>query len=355
MPHNSREHPEVSLGMIQAYSSPIGYENSRNDHNLLHHSSHSDQRCPVPSPSKVERKLENPSTSVNGGDDGKHDTGSSDAAEVDKKETDDDDEDDNAPFDSAIILGDNQAGHTYRKVPAVPAAVGQKRKRDVVAQAAEALAATEAEAAKRTRKTREIEESSDADDYDGVDLISDSEEVDCSVEELEEKLIIASEEGMRLDSMGPLNWTPDGWDGLDLDPAYFLPDHFCFEEQHNQMNPNTLVTEAELYVHDNTLPPLISDGRRRVRFADPVSLPHDFSSDEVSESSRDMPMNSSRWKDEWPSTGRGTVGEGIKNARRLPSQRPMSFNFNEKSESSCGNSSGYESKTRYYETAAADC
>jgi hypothetical protein len=354
MPYNSRTHPEASLGVNQANSSPTRTDPSRNDHNLLHHSSHSNQQCPVPKPSKTERKPENPSTSINGGDDGKHDTGGSDAAEADKKETDDDDEDDSAPSDSAIILGDNQAGHIDRKVPATE--VGQKRKRDITALGEEALPAAEAKAAKRTRQTQEIEESSDADDYTGVDLISDSEEVDCSVEELEEKLIIASEEDVRLDSMIPLT-TLDEWGGFDLDGGLFLSDLSYFEEQHGRMDPTTLANEVELYnstgiVQDSAPPPRISDGRRRVRFADPVSLPHDFSSDEVSESSQDMPMNPYRWKDEWPTTVRGMVGEGMNNPRGLSSQSSR-MPFNEKCESSCGSSSGYECKTKCYETATS--
>jgi hypothetical protein len=302
-----------------------------------------------------------------GGNKGGDDGGGCDAAETDKKDADDEDEDGCAPSDTVITLGGNQAGHKCED-GATPMVGGQKRK----ISHEETSTTTEVPKVKRTRKAQDIEDSSDADDYAGVDLISDSEEVDLGVETLEERLIIASEEDMAVDSKVPLTILPDGWAGFDYDDEPLFSDIPYFDEDFGRTDPLSLPNEVELYdsngiLHDNTKPPRATEGGRRVRFAEPVSLPHEASGDDVSESSQDIGSNPFRWKDEWSTTLRGRIDEGKNNQRgftpnngrksRVGSKpretcRARSDSCSERSASSCGSLSGYESKTEYCEANA---
>lgn len=364
MPNNLGKHPQVSMSVIQSYSSPTGHKAPDHDHNLLHRPNHSDQRCPIPAPppSQTDKGTANSLISLTGGEEGKNNGGGSDA-ESDKKDTDDEDEDEDgvAPSESAIILDDSQAGHKHEERACSRTIAGQKRKRSVSLEG-ETLANAEAEDVKRTRKAEEAIENSDADDYAGVDLISDSEEVDCSIEKLEEGHIIASEEDRRDDLDLALGFSPEDWYEFDMHSGLVFPDYHYLEGQYSRTDPVTLSNEVELYnstviVRDQSPPPRTSNGRRRVRFAD---LPHGLPSGDGSETSQDMQSSSYRWeKDKTPNTRRGKIVEGDddecgspqKNSRKSqvepkPSQkrRVRSNSFDENFEGSCGSSSGYESK-----------
>ena len=116
---------------------------------------------------------------------------------------------------------------------------------------------------------------SDDEEYNAVDFISDSEEEEPRVEQLEEKMIIDSEEANESDEKapGPLaapNASSVEWEGFDLDDGIFLADVPFFDDEIGRTEPNVLGSEID--VHDiNALctgTPLPSPTRRRVRFAD---------------------------------------------------------------------------------------
>lgn len=101
-------------------------------------------------------------------------------------------------------------------------------------------------------KAVEGTENSDEDDYNGVDLISNSEGEEPEVEQLEEKMIIDSEEENEATvqspilSMGPPSISSGGWDGFDLDDGVFLSDVPFFDEQISRYDPN-LIDEIAIY------------------------------------------------------------------------------------------------------------
>lgn len=346
--------------MISAYSSPTGHETLDNNQNLLHRPSPSDQRCPVPTPPKKDRRTPDSLTGITAGEEGRN-GGGSDAAEAENKEADDDDEDGIAPSDSAIILDDNQAGHTPKERAASLRAPGQKRKRSIALEG-EASNAAEVKAEKRIRTVDEIEEWSDADDYAGVDTISDFDEVDRSVEEIEEMMIIASEENTLDNRNYPLSHFSHrlGRINHNGDPCLFES-----EEQNSPFNPHTPPHEGEYYyssnsVRDQTPPLRVSDGRRRVHFAEPVN---DIFSEDLSEFLPEMLSSPSTREDERSGTPRGKIAEGGEDKRkcapktsrtsRVESQtrHVWSNSCNGSLEGSSGSSSGYESKTTNYEMA----
>ncbi|KAA6416143.1 MAG: hypothetical protein FRX48_00862 [Lasallia pustulata] len=116
---------------------------------------------------------------------------------------------------------------------------------------------------------------SDDEEYNAVDFISDSEEEEPSVEQLEEKMIIDSEEANESDEQAPgPSAAPSAssvdWEGFDLDDGIFLADIPFFDDEIGRTEPNVLGSEID--VHDiNALctgGPLPSPTRRHVRFAD---------------------------------------------------------------------------------------
>lgn len=135
-------------------------------------------------------------------------------------------------------------------------------------------------------------EQCDSDDevYNGVDDISDSDADEPGVEMLEERDIIASEEGN--DSSrpatfsGPVGEASDVWEGFDLDNAFFTSDIPYFDEQLGRIGSGLLDSEIEIFqsagVFDDLepmslLPQSPSPTRRRVHFNEPVFPPSDSS------------------------------------------------------------------------------
>ena len=319
MPTRLEKNAQVSLSMIQPHSPLIAHEAHDHNHNLLYRLNHSEQRYPIPTPasSQSDNRTASASTSMTGADEGKNDGGGCDA-ESDNKETDDEHEDDVAPSDSANILGDDQAGHTHEE------RARQKRKRSGSLQR-ENLATKGPSGLERSEMVEEAEEISDADDYAGVDLISDSEEVDGSIEKLEESIIIASEES-RWDNLtpapdfSPRDWNPNGWDifALGGDPFFADTNVNQFNEEYGRTG--SLIFSDDAALHNSTVivrdqSPLAStrSGHRQVRFADSLSLPHGSSLDKGSGSSPDIPSSSYRRVDDRTlNPQRGKISKGVR-------------------------------------------
>lgn len=226
-------------------------------------------------------------------------------------------------------------------------------------------------------------EGSDEDDYDAVDLISNSEEEEPEVEELEEKMIINSEEENEavvhspLLSTGPPSISSGGWEGFDLDDGVFLSDVPFFDEQISRNDPN-LFNEVAIYNAATSFEEFDSLGPseavttstpRRVRFEEEVRRYSDSTStdgsDEEDDSFPDLFMQQDSLdpsfrlmieNDNDEDDGHSlTDGESsywdLKDQEELELERHGLNGDN--SSSSCGSSSGYESgspgsSTKFY-------
>ncbi|MCJ1377081.1 hypothetical protein MMC17_000171 [Xylographa soralifera] len=121
---------------------------------------------------------------------------------------------------------------------------------------------------------------SEDEDYNGVDLISDSDEEEPTLEKMEERMIIDSEEDNVGDFVSrniptsPPSTTSEDWQGLGFGNDSFLSDIPFFDEQIGRTDSDAFANALDLY-HDASpsrillspdLPPT-----RRVRFADDLS------------------------------------------------------------------------------------
>lgn len=224
------------------------------------------------------------------------------------------------------------------------------------------------------RISRGIAENSDEDDYDAVDLISNSEEEEPEVEELEEKMIIDSEEENEAImhspelSMGPPSISSGGWEGFDLDDGVFLSDVPFFDEQISRDDPN-LFNEVAIYNAATSLDGFDSQSiepeatttatPRRVRFEEEVrrysdSTSTDGSDDEengfpdlfMQQDSLDPGFRLMIENDNDEDDGH-SLTDGENSYWDLKDQEELELGRHglngENNSSSCGSSSGYES------------
>ncbi|KAL8768612.1 MAG: hypothetical protein Q9209_005171 [Squamulea sp. 1 TL-2023] len=130
---------------------------------------------------------------------------------------------------------------------------------------------------------------SDEDDYNGVDLISESGDEDPTIESLEEKAIIDSEED-NIDCPGPLSPPNSPHDAFSFDSAElgqvnfdvdpFLTDDIFFTEQIHSLDPHPSTNDTDYCGSVNNLrfaPPTAETPRRRVHFAEPLMIPYEAS------------------------------------------------------------------------------
>ncbi|KAL8779595.1 MAG: hypothetical protein Q9213_006857 [Squamulea squamosa] len=126
---------------------------------------------------------------------------------------------------------------------------------------------------------------SDEDDYNGVDLISESGDEEPTIESLEEKAIIDSEED-NIDCPHPLSPPNSPVDAFSFDSAElgqvdfdidpFLTDDIFFTEQIHSLDHNGSTNDTDYRGSVNNLKfasPIAETPRRRVRFAEPLMLP----------------------------------------------------------------------------------
>ena len=203
-------------------------------------------------------------------------------AEADRDKDDEGDGDAMASSDTAIASNGDQTGHKMGTKQR--SATGEKRKysSDKFGGGKQRVRGRKALKSTTQFATGNVE-SDDDDDYNGVDLISDSEEEEPTVEQLEEKVIIESEEeydsNCRAPPVLPSISSDEGWNGFDLEGDLFLSDVPYFDEQIGRTDSSILAEEIEIYNSTSfsqsffdinvELPPRIAP-IRRVRFAEDV-------------------------------------------------------------------------------------
>ncbi|MCJ1396930.1 hypothetical protein MMC11_000122 [Xylographa trunciseda] len=121
---------------------------------------------------------------------------------------------------------------------------------------------------------------SEDEDYNGVDLISDSDEGEPTLEKMEERMIIDSEEEngggvvSRNFPTSPPSTTSEDWRGIGFGDDSFLSDIPFFDEQIGRTDSDALANALDLYresTPSQILPSPELAPTRRVRFADDVS------------------------------------------------------------------------------------
>ena len=263
----------------------------------------------------------------------------SDGAEADQDEDDDDDDDadERAPSDAANASKGDQTGHKTGTALRSGACTGGEWKSSPHAKGDNKLRARRRRVSNSTSQMHDQNAESDDDDYNGVDLISDSEEEEPTVEQLEEKVIIESEEEYDSNCRTPpvlANISSDGWAGFDLEGDLFLSDVPYFDEQIGRTDPSILAEEIGIFnstsfpqsLYDVELPPRLTPPRR-VRFAEDVLEPDTssvFASDKVGNSTE------------------GNGPHGLTNGEEGGTSKNHDAE-DEDTDSSSGRSSGYES------------
>ena len=261
----------------------------------------------------------------------------SDGAEADLDDDDEEDADEMAPSDTIIQNSEDQTGHKIEMGMESIANIGEPHKCSPDNTANEERRASRRKAPKSTRQMKGKNADSDEDDYNGVDLISDSEEEEPTVEQLEEKVIIESEEEYDGSCKTPPilpSISSDGWTGFDLEGDLFLSDVPYFDEQIGRTDPSILAEEIEIFnstsfsqgFYDVELPPRLTPPRR-VRFAEDVQK-----SDKSSAVVSDMEQNHNQG---YGSFGLDDGQEGAGSANQNSED--------DDADSSSGRSSGYES------------
>lgn len=135
---------------------------------------------------------------------------------------------------------------------------------------------------KRVREGVIVVDGSDDEDYAGVDLISESEEEEPGVEQLEEKMIIDSidteEENGLFEGASMFPPLPSGssdevWEGFDLDDGLLFSDAPFFDDQVSHNEPSILANEIDMFnsaAFLDNVPLSVFPETRRVRFAEPL-------------------------------------------------------------------------------------
>lgn len=262
------------------------------------------------------------SQSTASSDEGDGEDGDGNGTEGDELDEEDGNGDGMAPSGCTIDQDGKQAGHITGKSIQHLSYSGEHRKRHLDTPDDDT---NPPKALKRTRDAGKIDQSDD-DDYNGVDLISDSGEEGRRVEQLEEMLIIESEEEYDFNathvSQRPRSISSDGEDRSrwPLGRGLYWTDVPYFNDQIGRVEPSEMAIDAEIFRSTSSfqssfqneylgIPP--SPEPRRVRFAEQAIPPADRSR-----------------------TNSVDQGERATSSHRLE---------NLDSEDSCGNSSGYES------------
>ncbi|KAL9038010.1 MAG: hypothetical protein Q9214_005452 [Letrouitia sp. 1 TL-2023] len=286
------------------------------------------------------------------------DSDSADADEEDEDDEDDGDPDANAPSDKSGSYARDQTGLSAVRGHILDFSAGEKRKRSLSPAISQLGRINKyAKEAQHTTHNTDTED----DDYRGVDLISDSEEdpiaektsdsEDPSVKRSEERMIIGSEEDSAnyhsaFFERSPLYMPSDSSDtlgGLDVPSNLLLGDIPFFDDEIRRSRPSAFSsTVDEIFGSSNVLDydsgfsiPSPNADRRRVHFADPSTLPSEAATLTDSQCEQDK--------------REGRSGRSSKNVVEPQKYAPMSKTSEEvmpdDMSSSCGSSSGYESRS----------
>lgn len=294
-------------------------------------------------------------------------TSGSDTSEDDEEHSNDDDDDAEsiAPSGRSLVRNGRRAG----LIDCVSA--GMKRRRSPHSSEEEQLSrkgVRPIKTAAASGRAQSLLGDSDDEEYAAVDFISDSDEEEPSVEQLEEKMIIASEEGNGTDekTLGPSappSVSSVEWEGFDLDDGIFLADVPFFDDEIGRTEPNVPRTETDIYNLDAlyTREPLPSPTPRRVRFADAEQHHSSSSSTHTSDAEDDAfpdlflqqdsldPHFRLMIEDDNDAGDGNIVSDGEGSCWDFDEHENFELEkhgLDESSGSSCGSSSGYESKLR---------
>ena len=191
----------------------------------------------------------------------------------DDPEEDDDEPKEIAPSDSAVDDEKNQTGRS--NLVSTLRVVGVSKKRTwSTSSDEEEMTGKHTKVAKFIDFDPELSNQSDDEVYNAVDLISDSDEEEPDLEQMEEKMIIDSEEehvgGLvpRVHPTSPPSTSTEDWQGFDLVDDTFFSDVPFFDEEIRRTDLIDLYHDATpIHSRDSPSPQTI----RRVRFADDVS------------------------------------------------------------------------------------
>ena len=315
-------------------------------------------------------KVSSVSTSVsdlNGSAESGNEDGEAEASEEDDDNDDEEEPEECAPSDKARKKRSYQTGHIRRGRGKTVQATVRKRAWSGSSDDDVELARP-TKAVKSVSRSANLVDESDDEDYNAVDLISDSDEGEPTVEKIEERMIIDSEEENdaafvpRNNKSRASSVSSDGWQGFELEGSLFLSDMPFFDEQMGRLRADDLASENDLYNgnsiieldHSPSPPPT-----RRVRFADNDIIPtYDTSTSTNSDADEDVFPDLFLQQDSLDPTFRkliendddedahsNTDGEGscwnLDGSKDLRLEKHGRHNGN--SSSSCGSSSGYES------------
>lgn len=242
----------------------FGHKKSKRNQPQLDQSSNHYAEGPSPKDSSLERGGENVSRIVSSGDDADGDVSNADAAEPDEESDENGESDAFAPSGRAIEEHGDQAGRTNVEDVSDPELAPKGKKNH---------GPTTLNGNTETTEARDVRDSDD-DVYNRVDEISDSEEDEPNVEQLEERNIIESEEADDINTASCPE-TSDGWEGFELEDGLFLEDVPFFDEQYHRTDSNILDSDMELFQSTSIFdgfpsPPLPVPSPRRVRFKEPL-------------------------------------------------------------------------------------
>ena len=271
---NRKASAPIGAGPASLDSNHIsGHKKSKRNQSRLDQSSDVHAERPNPKVASSKHGGNDLSCSTPSDDDADGDVSNADAAEPDDESDEDGENDAFAPSDHAIKEHGDQAGRLSRSVFDCGLASDGKQSHN------RSTVKTKPKVIKSSMTTGD----SDDEIYNRVDLISDSEDDEPNLEQLEERNIIESEEADDVD-FTPASLEPsDGWEGFELDKGLFLEDVPFFDEQYGRMESNTLDSELALFQSTSVIDQVPSPSPlprppspRRVRFEEPL-MP--FSSD----------------------------------------------------------------------------
>lgn len=245
-----------------------GHKKSKRNQPRLDQSSNAYTERTTPSSSSPKRGGENASRSTSRDDDADGDVSNADAAEPDEESDEDGEGDVFAPSGRAIEEYGDQTGRINE----------DDSDREPTLEGDKSHGPTPLKSKTEIAKARVALRDSDDDFYNRVDLISDSDEDEPNVEQLEEANIIESEEADDLNTAPAYLEASDQWERFELEHGLFLEDVPFFDERYGHTDSNIFDSEMELFQSASIFdgfpsPPPLSPSPRRVRFKEPISRP----------------------------------------------------------------------------------
>lgn len=259
------------------------------------------------------------SLSTSSSDDG--DGGNRDSKGAEAEEPGEDDEDGYELAPSACTIKDGKQSGPYIKINTHTLnGINGSRKRRL--ENSDDDARYRKVSKKRVREGVTVADGSDDEDYAGVDLISDSEEEEPGVEQLEEKMIIESidtEEENGLFEGGSMfpplrsGSSDEVWEGFDLDDGLLFSDAPFFDDPVSHDETSILANEIDMFnsaAFLDNVPLSVFPETRRVRFAEPLVLAKQSSCTDSSEILEEQQLSFTDFEPRYPTQGTFLVPSG---------------------------------------------